>query len=57
MKFSNESVLPSSDASKTNHEEKLEPKILLAGKKAELLGLVEPVHMCSNCWNNKVHVN
>lgn len=35
---------------------KLMPEILLAGEKSDLLGLTEPAHMCSNCWNNKVVV-
>lgn len=35
----------------------LTPKVLISGEKADLLGLTEPVHMCSNCWNNKVNVN
>ena len=35
---------------------KLLPEILLAGEKSDLLGLTEPAHMCSNCWNNKTVV-
>lgn len=37
--------------------EKLTPEILLAGEKSDLLGLTEPAHMCSNCWNNKITVS
>lgn len=35
----------------------LTPKILIAGTKADLLGLKDPVHMCSNCWNSKVEID
>lgn len=35
---------------------KLVPEILLAGEKSDLLGLTEPAHMCSNCWDNKATV-
>lgn len=38
---------------KEDTEKKLVPEILLAGERADLLGLTEPAHMCSNCWNNK----
>lgn len=38
---------------KEDTSKKLVPEILLAGEKSDLLGLTEPAHMCSNCWNNK----
>lgn len=41
---------------KDDASKKLVPGILLAGEKSDLLGLTEPAHMCSNCWNNKATV-
>lgn len=37
---------------KNLHDKKV-PKILISGSKRDLIGLTEPVHMCSNCWNGK----
>lgn len=29
---------------------KSRPIVINAGSKRNILGLVQPVHMCSNCW-------
>lgn len=34
----------------SSKKKKAVPRILLSGSKRDLLGLTQPVHMCSNCW-------